>query len=90
MTTVAAAGALHRANLGRAQQLGGDPETALGTLEQSATRDFYGPGDLLTDYLTAALDDDRPALERVLGAARTAGDHEVARLTADALKGRFP
>jgi predicted ATPase/DNA-binding SARP family transcriptional activator len=44
-----------------------------------------GDGDLLSAQLTAAIDDDRPALERVLAAARATGDPEVEVLALDAL-----
>ncbi|WP_433305843.1 BTAD domain-containing putative transcriptional regulator [Actinoplanes sp. CA-030573] len=44
-----------------------------------------GDGDLLSALLLAALDDDRPALERVLADARAAGDAETELLTLDEL-----
>jgi tetratricopeptide (TPR) repeat protein len=124
----AAAGSLHRANLGRAHQQNGDPAKAIAAFERAIetartagdlrivalarvrlarvlraqgrtgpareqvaeARRWYataagGDGALLADHLAAVLDEDVPALERTLAAARAAGDAEVQVLTLDAL-----
>ncbi|GIF22537.1 putative ATPase/DNA-binding SARP family transcriptional activator [Actinoplanes tereljensis] len=70
--------------LGRLDECRAELGTARGWYETAGG----GDGDLLSAQMIAALDDDRPALERVLAAARAAGDHEVELLTLDALARR--
>jgi tetratricopeptide (TPR) repeat protein len=80
--------ALARVRLARVLRSGG--RLAEARDQVTAARHWYdtaggGDGALLAEHLAAALDEDVPALERTLLAARQAGDTEVEVLTLDAL-----